>query len=203
MKIPTFQEFLLQEAPVAYSGDFKGNKVKLNLISKTGIDRYYNEIKLVRSHRLQTSKDIRVFLIEKRTKAVIGFFNDDSFVPCAELFLTVYNSIDSLGYHNVLQTSEVQTDYNYRNEGFASSLYLSLIEAGNTLISDYSQFDGARNLWRSIGKTSGIKLDVYDDIDRVVSKEHIIVHTSIENLDKEWSCAPDNSCDNILFIAYK
>jgi hypothetical protein len=199
----SFREYLLTESPVAYPGDFKGNKVKLNLIGSIGIHNYYDEIPLIRSSRLLTTMDIRVFISKRRTKAVIGFFNEDSFVPCAELFLTVYKHIDSLGYKNVLQTSEVQTDYDSRNEGYASSLYLSLIEAGNTLISDYSQFDGARNLWRSISSTNNIKLDVYDDIERTVTKDHIIVHTDIANLDKEWSCAPNNKCDNILFIAYK
>lgn len=198
-----FKEFLLRESPVAYSGDFSGNKVKLNLIGKIGINKYYNEIKLVRSKRLTTTKNIKVFISKKRTKAVIGYFSTDDFVPCAELFLTVYKNMEQLGYNNVLQTSEVQTEYDSRTQGYASSLYLSLIEAGNTLISDYSQFDGARNLWRSIGNTPKINLDVYDDIDNVVKKNHIIVHTDIANLDKEWSCAPDNNCDNILFIAYK
>ena len=202
-QIISFKEFLL-ESPVAYPGDFKGNKVKLNLISKTVINKYYTEIPLVRSVRLLTELDIQVYLINSRTKAVIGYFEDDSFVPMAELFLTVYNHIDSLGYKNVLQTSEVKTNsVSVYGAGYASSLYLSLIEVGNTLISDYSQFDGARNLWRTIGNTPKIKLDVYDDIDRSITKEHVILRTDISNIDKEWSCAPDNKCDNILFIAYK
>jgi hypothetical protein len=81
-------------------------------------------------------------------------------------------------------------------------MYLTLIRNGYTLVSDYSQFDGARNLWKSLHKYQ-VHIDVYDEIDEAITKGHQIISTDFDNLDKEWSRFHMNerSKEHLLFVA--
>lgn len=203
----TYKEFVnkfLNESPIAHSGDFKGNKVKLGLISTIVLDKYWTKIPLIKSDRLDNSEKYEVYVIDNSKRAFIGYKTEDgkSYKIVSELFLSLYHEIDKFGYKKVLQTSEVRTDTVFRGFGFATSLYLSLINAGYTLISDYNQFDGARNLWKGL-QGYKIKLDVFDEVEDEVTKEHKIIHTNIDNLDKEWSKFPSQNGDRYLFIVFK
>lgn len=200
-KLLTFKEFILNESPIAYNGDYKGNRTVFGDISKTVLDKYYKEITLIKAKNLKLD-DVKVFIIDTETKAVIGRFEDNTFIVLGELYPSKYKDINKFGYKNVLQTSEVGVKKEYRGAGIGTSLYLSLINAGYTLISDYNQFDGARNLWRGL-QGYKIKLDVFDEVEDEITKKHKIIHTSIDNLDKEWSKFPSQNGDRYLFIAFK
>ena len=203
MTFKEFSETFLNESPVAHDGDFKGNKVKLGLISVIVIDKYWKKLKLIPSIKLDSANDYKIFALDKK-RAFIGYLTQDkkNYKIVSELFLSSYTDIDKFDYKNVVQTSEIRTDYSFRGSGFATSLYLSLIDAGYTLISDYNQFDGARNLWRGL-EGYDVKLDVFDEVEDEITKEHKIIHTNIDSLDKEWSKFPKMSGSRYLFIAFK
>jgi len=66
------------------------------------------------------------------------------------------------GYNNTYQVTESEISKKYRGKGYAKLLYEQLLRRKNmTLVSDYSQFDGVRNVWSSLSKKYGV--DVYDD----------------------------------------
>ena len=202
--ISSFKDYFISESPVGSRGDFEGNKVVVGNISKTVIEKYWKELKPTFSKGISIKDDIKVFFCDNRKSAIIGEWIEGgkTFQIISELYLSTYKDIDKFGYKNVVQTSEVGTVKEYRGKGFATSLYLTLIENGFTLISDYYQFDGARNLWSGL-QGYGIKLDLFDEIEDALTKEHKIIHTDFDSMDKEWSKDPNNFGTKYLFIAFK
>lgn len=207
MKNKTFREILkehlISESPIGSEGDFKGNKVVMGNISTTVIKKYWKELTPEFSKKLTDRKGIKVFFIDNKKRAIIGRFieDDNTFQVISELYLSTFKDIDKFGYKNVLQTSEVGTVKEYRGDEFVTSLYLTLIKSGVTLISDYYQYDGARRLWKGL-QGYRIKLDIFDDIEDIVTKEHKIIHTDFDSMDKEWSKDPNSSGIRYLFIAF-
>lgn len=199
----SFKEFL-NESPIAYSGNHRSKKIKLGVVSSVVVEKYWKKLKIYKSERLSgiDAEDYQVFISPTEKIAMLGYFNQKDFVIISQLFFKTYTEINSSEYPNAIQTSEVATMEDYHGRGFGTSLYLTLLNNDFTLVSDYNQFDGARNLWRGL-QGYDIKLDLMNVCDYDITKNHKIIHTDIDNLDKEWSEFPETSGECYLFIAYK
>lgn len=91
-------------------------------------------------------------------------------------------------FPNLYQSAEISTRLTHRNNGMAESIYLSMLHSGFQLISDYTQYDGARGLWRKLSQNSELNMYVYDEReDKILAEGHKITNIEYDNLDKEWT----------------
>jgi hypothetical protein len=199
-KVGRLLEYLIAEAPIAHRGDFSGEKTTLGSISKTVIQKYYKELKL---YTIQDTPydNIKLYAFEDGNKFTLGEFAGDSFVIYTELYTSSYRDIEKFGYTNIIQSSEIFTLKTERGRGYGASLYYSLVMNGYTIISDWNQFDGARNLWKKL--QNYVVLDVYNELDDIIKTNHSIINTDWNILDKEWSRDTEISQNEFLFIAHK
>lgn len=91
-------------------------------------------------------------------------------------------------FPNLYQSSEIRTGLEYRDNGMAESIYLSMLYSGFQLISDYTQYVGARGLWRKLSQNSKLNMYVYDEReDKILAEGHKITNIEYDKLDKEWT----------------
>lgn len=91
-------------------------------------------------------------------------------------------------FPNLYQSAEIRTRLTHRSNGMAESIYLSMLHSGFQLISDYTQYDGARGLWRKLSQNSKLNMYVYDEReDKILAEGHKITNIEYDKLDKEWT----------------
>ena len=107
-------------------------------------------------------------------------------------------------FNNPWQSAEVRTRDRLQGNGFAESVYLSLLWSGYQLVSDYTQYNGARYLWRRLSHDRKLNMYVYDEInDKIVAEGHKINNVEYDKLDKEWTRDFFGKEKNMLFIVEK
>lgn len=107
-------------------------------------------------------------------------------------------------FPNLYQSAEIRTLSDYQGNGMAESIYQSLLYSGFQLISDYTQYDGARYLWRRLSQDRKLNMYVYDEInDKIVAEGHKINNVEYDKLDKEWTRDFFGKEKNMLFIVEK
>ncbi len=65
-------------------------------------------------------------------------------------------------FPNVIQVDVVAVDPFSGNKGVASSIYKKIVDAGYTLVSDVTQYDTAKALWKKIATDTSYKMYVAD-----------------------------------------
>lgn len=187
LNIISFKDFV-NEAPNAHEGDWDGGK-DMTMVDKTVNQNFVDKLIL-----LDTIEGRRYYIKVDKSSAYI--IDNDNIV----LLQLKMSSFDiSVSGVEGLQTNMVKISKRVREGGLTKHLYTLLCNQYNTLICDSDQYDGARALWKSLGK-SGFHNYVYDEVkDTLISvkdfnnekfiwsfnnasKEHILMVISTKEL---------------------
>jgi len=183
-----FKEWLLTEMPVAVLDDRETKVSREVLIGKKAFDnnlwvlqgKYKNNLDLVEVYKSSTTNKYisGVWAHQEKhgeSKPVFVVITDVTPLP-----------FDALGnfleYSNPIQMTKLTTGEDFRNQGYASSLYMWFLSKGFTIISDMVQFNGARKLYSGLSKDPDLVADVID-----VEEHKLIKHdVSIEQPYEDW-----------------
>lgn len=167
---------------------------------------------------MSCSTELKIPVLSTTTYALgIGYqvflFSDQAIIGLYEkgnIDFTVYgvldlNTVYIPGYSNTIKIDLVRVAEKERKYRLGTTLYLTLLYNGYTIVSDSIQFDNARRLWRTLSNNfPGISVDVIDsNTNTVLKSSHHIQNVDIPDLDLEWSYGSDISKKHIRFIAYK
>lgn len=191
----SFKEFMkLNESPNGVYGEWSGDD-QMRLLGVTLRDDVLER----RWELLDEIDGIRFYLKTSKDSAV-GINKDNQVI-----IHLIISSIEIHGDSGLegKQTNMVKIDDNYRDNKNATKLYSLLLEKGYVLVSDYTQYDGARALWKSLGRGDKfysytfneitgkiIKQEDFDDKDSELwsfqgaSKEYLLLVLSKKSLDK-------------------
>jgi hypothetical protein len=110
------------------------------------------------------------------------------------LHLKLANFDISVSGVSALQTNMVKIFVESKKQGVAKHLYELLVKNYNTIVCDYTQYDGARALWKSLAK-GDYYLYLYNEVKDILTKVNNF------NNDKDiWSFSPDVSKEYILLV---
>lgn len=194
MSKPTFQEFLkLTESPDGHYGNWDGGddmgmvgkilpenaKTRLNILTQTEDYTFY--LKPNKSICYVVNNELEGDLLKGTVLLVLKTGNFE---------LTCVNKTG-------LQTNMVKSEEEAQRSGLAKTLYVSLIEHDNILICDYDQYDGARALWKSLGKLTEYHKYMYNEIEDTLMSLH---NFSDDNL---WSFDNSNKRYKLLVVSKK
>lgn len=108
-------------------------------------------------------------------------------------------------YKKLFAVQMVGIDIFYRGSKVAKELYKILVnKLGYTLISDSTQYRGARHLWKLLSQDINMIVDVVDlGIGEVIETNVKLKHGDLDHQydDRYWS--EDGSRDNIVFVLRK
>jgi hypothetical protein len=84
-------------------------------------------------------------------------------IPVFKLIFKVNNMLNfKHDFVNVIQVDRVAISRSSGNEGIMSSVYKMLVDSGYTIVSDITQFDPARGLWKKLATDTEYKVYVAD-----------------------------------------
>lgn len=156
------REWMLNEMPYFVDGSFTAGEepMKNFSISKNGLSREYIELVDV-GKKFSDIHDMKVFQ-NKQTKTIIVVKsipnNDLRMHVIVKLEIKSVPSIDvypdDINPRNIVQVDGVEVDHNMRSYGMTSMLYISLAQAGRTVLSDTHQFADGKELWMKISAES-------------------------------------------------
>lgn len=108
---------------------------------------------------------------------------------------------------NPLQVSMVYTHPNYRTRGIAWMLYLVLARWGYSIISDYTQYNGGKAIWKKLASMSDMKkfaVRIWSDKtnDWVRDETNTVIKYDSENVsdDEIWDSVFGSSEKTTLFV---
>jgi hypothetical protein len=119
---------------------------------------------------------------------------------------TLVNIPDDLKDKKILQVDYVETNTNFENLGFAKELYVQLAKVGYAVMSDTAQYDGGKELWKSIARNaikSGITVKLLDDEHGYLRDKsgNPLIYNGKNLDDKEiWSHDFDFTKEHILLV---
>lgn len=106
------------------------------------------------SKRNAGAQTIVVGLAKDKSKCILGLIEGDTvYTECILEFQPApdYHEIEG----PVLQVSVVQAKDNAQGTGFGYEMYKAILNAGYSIISDYTQYNGGQKLWEKIVNRSG------------------------------------------------
>lgn len=102
--------------------------------------------------------------------------------------------------HQLFQVDGVSIDEKYRGLGATSVVYKHLVSCGISLLSDSSQFEPGKQLWKSIATDPGYLVTVFD-----AERGNTGRHYNGKNIPDShlWSSGHDYSKEDVLFLLQK
>jgi hypothetical protein len=146
---------VLTEMPYLHQGSMSVPKSFADTFSPHTITRQFTEILKI--------GDITVFL-EKDLRRVVGV-NMTAEQPRYQLeFLLAFKeeptTIAGLNHRNVIQVDQVYLNKYARERTFSFQVYRRLVDLGFTVMSDSTQFEPAKGLWKKLAAESGANYSV-------------------------------------------
>ena len=135
------------------------------------------------SNEVRDGRVARLFRLEFKEKSNLNFANT---------------------FKNVVQVDKVAVMPSKGNKEIASTVYKMLVDAGFTVVSDATQFDPAKHLWKKIAHDTNYKMYVAD-VDRGIFKDTAgddIVYNGTNISDSEiWTSGSDfNGSYRVLIL---
>lgn len=191
----SFKDLLL-ETPQAIIDDWGGFKVSTTRISKRVIDKFWTVLEEATDQGkpyliIQSKENPNLYNL-----GAMGHENErEVFIIITSLKILPRTHLKSL-IKNPIQMSEVETMSGFKGQGFATLLYKWFLNKDYTIISDNTQYNGARKLYDRLSKNHNIKADLFDDESKQFLKKDIDVDSGEEDWDfdsKLWSINADKS----------
>jgi hypothetical protein len=119
---------------------------------------------------------------------------------------TIMHYPDGIDQHKVLQVDSVYVKKDFRGLGISSFVYALLVEKGFIIVSDTSQFDDGKQLWKKISREAQFNdyvIHIIDDENGFVKdKSGKIISYDSSNIDdaKIWSSGMDFRGEHILLM---
>ena len=206
---------ILSETPYLHDGDYTPRDYKKNtFISDRSLAR---DFKFLGSDVFVNDKiyfhiidNLRVHGTTKQKKDKT---NEDSnkiiFSLKFKTTKTINNIPDDLKNKNIVQVDSVYVDSEYSGIGIASYVYLMLADQGYVILSDSSQFEDGKQLWKKIARESNF--DDYQirilDVDEgyLKDKDGKIISYDSSNVDdaKIWTSGANTNGEFILLSLKK
>jgi hypothetical protein len=157
---------LLGETPYLHPGEM--SRIMLNNgISANAIRRDYSKLGQIR--------DLVVYIDSHHTHVIVIDLNSEiSNDRFEQVFRVQFKQTNLLKFRhnfiNVIQVDKVAVLRNSGTQGIASTVYKMIVDAGFTLVSDVTQFDPAKALWKKLAQDPVYKIYVAD-IDRGIFQD--------------------------------
>jgi hypothetical protein len=133
---------------------------------------------------------------------VVGFFAEDidknyktikdKFKVSGEISLEKMPNFEH--YSNILSVKAVKVVDNQYGRGIASGSYMSLIDAGYTLMGGEEQYYGARKLWKMFSNLEEYQVDIVDIATNTILETNVKLHHGEEDYDfdqRVWAYTPE------------
>lgn len=119
---------------------------------------------------------------------------------------TIVNYPDGVDKTKVLQVDSVYTDEDFRGRGLSAYVYATLIEEGFIVVSDTSQFEDGKQLWKKISREAKFNdyvIHIIDDEEGFLKDESgKIISYDSSNIDdaKIWTSGINFHGEHILLM---
>lgn len=205
---------LLSETPYLHDGEYEAPEVlkSQTFMSDATLLRDHSPLDyyVVNAERIEFffSKTQRVVtgVIKKKKEKTKEMSNLVVFSLRFKKEKTIVNYPNGVDQHKVLQVDSVYTDEDYRGRGISSFVYALLVEKGFIIVSDTSQFDDGKQLWKKISREAQFNdyvIHIIDDENGFVKdKSGKIISYDSSNIDdaKIWSSGMDFRGEHILLM---
>lgn len=149
---------ILGETPYLHPGEMS-RKMLDSGISINAIKRDYNKLGQI--------QDLIVYMDSHSTHVIVidssAEVNNDRF---EQVFRLQFKSANLLkfknNFNNIVQVDKVAVLRNSGTQGIASAVYKMIVDNGVTLVSDVTQFDPAKALWKKLAEDPEYKMYVAD-----------------------------------------
>lgn len=190
-----FRDFL-GESPQAVIDNWSGFSVKTTRITKRVINNFWE---VIHSGENNGKPYCIIKSKEKPNLYILGAWGHEDtkevFVVITQLSTLPRKQLESF-MKKPIQMSEVETMSGFKGQGYAKILYSWFLFNGYTVISDNTQYNGARKLYSSLSKSQNVRADLFDDENKVFIKKDIDVDSGEEDWDFDselWSINTDKS----------
>lgn len=209
----TYKYFLNEMSPIAKIGNYD-TFINNTSYSKNTISRRFEQLKF---NKIFTNKEILLFKEKNNNYFILGFwaqedndrkdntietrFNVIGFLTCKPRNKSLENIIK---IKNILIIDTVYIDSHYRDSKLGKLLYTTLIGMNYVILSDDTQYDGARKLWNNLSFAKSLTVNIIDMNDKKVIENDVILNhgDNIEDFNtKYWSS--DESKSHIRFLLIK
>jgi len=203
---------VLLEMPYHHPGSMKKPDFTTSFTSSSSLERLYE--KMLCEKHASVGTDVKFFLNKAHSK-VIGVVdgvkpktnektNQIIFSLQFKDKHTLVKIPNEFGTKKILQVNSVSIHGDYEGEGIASFVYASLVAAGYLVLSDTSQFDDGKMLWKKMAREAHAEsytIFVLDDeYGFQVDKSGVPIRYDAKNIDdaKIWTAGLDQSGEHIL-----
>jgi hypothetical protein len=201
---------ILTEMPYNHEGTMK-RSFGMSYTSDTSLQRLYKPL------LAEINADgIKVrFYVRIATDAIIGVI--DGFKPDGEktnelVFILKFKTNNTLIKKpaeligKIMQVDKVAISKDFEGQGIASFIYATLVKEGNIILSDTSQFDDGKMLWKKMARKAGVSdYAVYildDEYGFELGPDKKPLAYTSTNIDdaKIWSAGADVSKEHVLLV---
>ena len=189
----------LQESPLAMPGDWDEGDVIIAQQSLLVHQKYWKKVGVLHGNKVvyDITQGLNAYLVGRQD------LPKDKFIVIGRLDLDDEPVSISYGYPNLRSVSQVVVHQDYRGFQVATQLYRFVVKSGITLLSDMSQYFGARRLWARLSQQADMVVDVVDTARNAVVAREVQLHQGKldADFDKEyWSYDINAGKHNIRFV---
>lgn len=209
MNFPLLKQ-ILKETPYTHDGVLK--RKNMGFISNTSLSRLYTLI-----GKIDTPKgEVSIHMLNS-SPSIIGTVKDikegeESNSGCFSLNFKKVHTLEvilpGIKKSKILQIDKAIVKKDYEGYGIASFTYSSLVKLGYTILSDTTQFNDGKQLWKRMATKAHLRdyvVYILDDTYEFYKKDGKIVKYDGSNIDDAeiWSKGEDYSKYHVLLVMKK
>jgi hypothetical protein len=200
---------ILAEMPYEIEGEMERAPFKNSFISDNSLERLYTPLGTVQVR----NEDVSLYLIKGKTSVLGSIRATKDGEPSNRLVFSLMfkekHTLIRVPIHideaKILQVDKVSTDPDYEGQGIASYAYSTLAERGHIVLSDVTQFQDGKQLWKRMATKAHLrkyKIFILDDLFGVRKENGKPVEYDGSNIDdaKIWSKGEDYSKYHVLLM---
>lgn len=206
---------ILVETPYHHDGVMKTRGSTPTFTSDSSISRMYEPLiefdakqEMVRFFKLKATDKV-IGVVRRKKPDTKEDSNEIIFTLRFKHKHTLIKTPTELKGKKILQVDKVFTDEDFRGEGFASLVYITLAQKGFIVISDSSQFTDGKMLWKKMAREAHAKdYNVFildDEYGFVKGEDGKVMKYDSKNIDdaKIWTKGQDFAGEHILLVMTK
>lgn len=149
----------LTESPMAVIDDWEGEKIKLGAMRYKAFAKYWKRLET-----LSPTDPLEAYIIKDGLsgRVVYGKHIGDDLGIYVEMTI-IFRSDTKFIKPNTIIISGVKTDIKMRYSGYASELYKILLKNGYSIMSDQTQYNGARKIYQKLHDSEDYTVSLWDD----------------------------------------